>query len=128
MVFCSFFRLKRFNFFKFFFQIEKPQYIGKLKDITVNQEQDAYFEINIASYKQKPEIKWFKNDEEIIIENNDFFEVIVMEDTISLLIKNVKPVNAGYYHAQLTNYAGKTISNKAQFIINRKFFYHMYLV
>lgn len=86
--------------------------------MTVAEGQEAKFVVKIAGGKPKPTIKWFKEEEEIITTVTETYEVIEIEDTITLIIKSAKPEHAGNYFAQLINEAGTISTNKAQLIVN----------
>lgn len=90
--------------------------------MTVNENQEAKFVIRITGGKPKPTVKWFKEEEEIIITTEEIYEVVEVEDTVTLIIKSAKPENAGNYSAQLVNEAGQITTNKAQLIVNSMFF------
>jgi hypothetical protein len=62
-------------------------------------------------------VKWFYEEEEIVTETTEFYEVIETDDIITLIVKNVKPENAGNYFASVYNDVGKILSNKAQLIV-----------
>ena len=64
-------------------------------------------------------MKWFKEEEEIITTTVELYEIVEVEDTVTLVIKSVKPDNAGNYYAQIINDAGSISTNKAQLIVNR---------
>lgn len=78
--------------------------------------------MKIAGGKPKPTIKWFKEEEEIIT-TVETYEVVEIEDTVTLIIKSAKPENAGNYFAQLINEAGTINTNKAQLIVNSACFF-----
>lgn len=80
--------------------------------------QEARFVIKIAGGKPKPTIKWFKEEEEIITTTIETYEVVEVEDTVTLIIKSAKPENAGNYFAQLINEAGTINTNKALLVVN----------
>lgn len=85
--------------------------------MTVAEGQEAKFTVKIAGGKPKPTIKWFKEEEEITT-TIETYEVVEIEDTVTLIIKSAKPENAGNYYAQLLNEAGTISTNKAQLIVN----------
>lgn len=85
--------------------------------MTVAEGQEAKFTVKIAGGKPKPTIKWFKEEEEITT-TTETYEVVEIEDTVTLIIKSAKPENAGNYYAQLLNEAGTISTNKAQLIVN----------
>jgi len=84
----------------------------------VAEGQEAKFVVKIAGGKPKPTIKWFKEEEEIVT-TVETYEVVEIEDTVTLIIKSAKPESAGNYFAQLLNEAGTISTNKAQLIVNR---------
>lgn len=88
--------------------------------MTVAEGQEAKFVVKIAGGKPKPAIKWFKEEEEITT-TVETYEVVEIEDTVTLIIKSAKPENAGNYFAQLINEAGTISTNKAQLIVNSEF-------
>lgn len=101
---------------------------GKLENVTVNETQEAKFTVKISGGKPKPKVKWFREEEEIIIESTEIYEVIEEEDTVTLIIKSAKPEHSGNYFAQLYNDAGQLNSNKAQLIVNRTFCYQFFQI
>lgn len=99
---------------------------GKLENVTVNENQEARLSIKISGGKPKPKVKWFKEEEEIIVETTELYEIVEIEDTVTLIIKSAKPSDSGNYYAQLYNEAGQLNSNKAQLIVNRiNFFFFL---
>ena len=103
--------------------LEIPKISGKLENVTVAEGQEAKFVVKIAGGKPKPTIKWFKEEEEIITTTVETYEVVEIEDTVTLIIKSAKPENAGNYYAQLLNEAGTISTNKAQLIVNSTFLF-----
>lgn len=101
---------------------EIPKISGKLENVTVSEGQEAKFVVKIAGGKPKPTIKWFKEEEEITTTITEIYEVVEIEDTITLIIKSAKPEHAGNYFAQLINEAGTISTNKAQLIVNSALF------
>lgn len=94
--------------------------------MTVAEGQEAKFTVKIAGGKPKPTIKWFKEEEEITT-TIETYEVVEIEDTVTLIIKSAKPENAGNYYAQLLNEAGTISTNKAQLIVNSASFFYFEL-
>lgn len=84
----------------------------------MNEGQRAKFTLKVTG-KPKPSVKWFREEEEITITEEEF-EIIETEDSIQFTIKSAKPENSGLYYAEFTNDAGKVLSNKAQLIVNSK--------
>lgn len=100
--------------------LEIPKISGKLENVTVSEGQEAKFVIKIAGGKPKPAVKWFKEEEEIVI--TEIYEIVEIEDTVTLVIKSAKPEHSGNYYAQLTNEAGQINSNKASLTVNSMIF------
>lgn len=100
---------------------ETPKIAGKLENVTVNEGQEAKFTIKIAGGKPKPTVKWFKEEEEIIVTTVETYEILEVEDTVTLIIKSAKPENSGSYYVQLVNEAGQISSNKASLTVNSEF-------
>ena len=100
---------------------ELPKVNGKLENVTVNEGQEAKFLVKFSG-KPKPTVKWFKEEEEIVTTVEETYEVIEAEDSVQFIIKSVKPENSGNYYAQLINEAGTINSNKAQLLVNSKWF------
>lgn len=88
----------------------------------MNEGQEAKFTIKIAGGKPKPTVKWFKEEEEIIVTTVETYEIVEVEDTVTLIIKSAKPDNTGNYYAQLVNEAGQVSSNKALLTVNSTYF------
>ena len=63
-------------------------------------------------------MKWFYEEEEIVTETTELYEVIETDDIITLIVKNVKPINSGNYYALLVNDSGQLSTNKAQLTVN----------
>lgn len=92
---------------------------GKLENTTVAEGQEAKFVVKISGGKPKPTVKWFREEEEITT-TNETYEIIELEDTVTLIIKSAKPENSGNYYAQLVNEAGQITTNKALLTVNSK--------
>ena len=73
-------------------------------------------------------MKWFYEEEEIVTETTEFYEVIETDDIITLIVKNVKPMNSGNYHALLVNDAGQLSTNKAQLTVNSQLNSYSYCI
>jgi hypothetical protein len=96
---------------------EIPKVIGKLENTTVNEGQEAKFTVKFSG-KPRPTVKWFKEEEEIVI-TVETYEIVETEDSVTLIIKSAKPEHTGNYSAQLTNEAGQASTNKALLTVNR---------
>lgn len=95
--------------------IELPKIVGKLDNATVNEGQEVRFTVKFSG-KPRPIVKWFREEEEIII--TEEYEIIETEDSVTLIIKSAKPAHAGNYSAQLTNLVGTATTNKALLTLN----------
>lgn len=103
--------------------LDSPRILNKLENITINEGEDARFNIKISG-KPKPSLKWFKDD--IEIEMNESIEVIeVSEEEITLVIKICKSAeNSGLYYVKVSNEFGEVVSNKATLTINSNSFFN----
>ena len=119
--FSRFFLIVNKNFiFSLFFYIEPAKILGKLENVTVNEGQNASFNIKYSG-KPKPTIKWFKEEEEIDTSLIELYEIVEVDDTINLIIKAAKTDNSGSYYAQVTNEVASVNSNKAILVVNSTF-------
>ena len=99
--------------------LEGPKALNKLDNITVNEGEEAKYILKIAG-KPKPVVKWFKDEEEIV--TNEEYEIIESEDEIILIIKSCKsPNNLGNYFAKISNEFGEIVTNKSTITINSEF-------
>jgi len=98
-----------------------PKLAGKLENVTVNEGFSASFTARIAGGLPKPELTWYFEEQEIVI-NEEMYEITEIEDAVTLTIKNVKTTDAGVYSARLTNEAGFVTTNKAQLNVNSTVF------
>jgi hypothetical protein len=96
---------------------------GKLENLSVNEGGEAKFILNYTGGNPKPSFKWFKDEEEIIVTEETVYEFIETEETVQFIIKTVSPSNTGSYFVQLCNEAGQISSNKAQLVVNSKYFF-----
>jgi len=97
--------------------LEPPKVSGKLDNSTVCENEQAKFTVKIGGGKPKPSVKWFKEDQEINTSLVDLYEINETENSNTLIIKSVKPENAGHYYAKLVNETGSVNSNKAQLTV-----------
>jgi hypothetical protein len=102
--------------------LDVPKALNKLENVTVNENEPAKFVVKFSG-KPKPQIKWFRDEEEIIV--NESYEVVeTAEDEITLNILSCKsPDNSGNYYAKIANQFGEVVTNKASLTINSEFFY-----
>ena len=98
--------------------LDTPKALNKLENVTVNENEPAKFVLKVAG-KPKPQVKWFRDEEEIIV--SESYEITEeSEEEVTLVIKSCKsPDNAGNYYAKISNEFGEVVSNKATLIINR---------
>ena len=96
--------------------LESPKALNKLENVTVNEGEEAKFVVKVSG-KPKPQVKWFKDEEEI--ETNEEYEIIeTSEDEVSFIIKKCKsPDNNGNYYAKISNEFGETVTNKSNLSI-----------
>lgn len=101
--------------------LEAPRILTKLENTTVNEGESAKFILK-ATAKPKPEIKWFRDEEEIVV--SESYEITeVSEEEIVLEIKSCKsPDHSGNYYAKVINEFGEVVTNKATLTINSEFF------
>jgi hypothetical protein len=95
--------------------LEPPKALNKLENLTVVEGETAKFTVKFSG-KPKPTVKWFMDEEEIIITEN--YEIAETEDEQTLVIKSAKPKNAAIYYAKLSNEAGDVDTNKAKLNVN----------
>lgn len=102
--------------------LDGPKALNKLENVTVNEGESAKFTIKVAG-KPKPQVKWFKDEEEIVV--NEIYEIIdTAEDEVTLIIKSCKsPENVGNYYAKISNEFGEITTNKVTITINSKHIY-----
>ena len=99
-----------------------------MDNITINENLDAVITLKFSGFP-KPTIIWFKDDQEIITTVTEYYEIVETEETFTLLIKKIKPMNSGIYYAELNNLAGVYKTNKFQLIVNSKLntWYYIFL-
>ena len=120
--FSRFFLIVNKNFiFSLFFYIEPAKILGKLENVTVNEGQNASFNIKYSG-KPKPTIKWFKEEEEIDTSLIELYEIVEVDDTINLIIKAANIQSEGSYFSKIINEISSVNSNKAQLLLNSTFF------
>ena len=98
--------------------LEAPRALNKLENITVNEGEQAKYVLKVSG-KPKPTVKWFRDEEEII--TNEEYEIIESEEESVLIIKSCKsPNNNGNYYAKISNEFGEVVTNKSVITINSK--------
>ena len=118
------FKMFLFNFFLciyyLFYFLELPKIIGKLDNLTVNEGQEAKFCVKFIGGNPRPQIKWFKENDEIFL--SDEYQFADSEDSFQLVIQNANRHNSGDFYAQLFSAVGTVNSNKSQLVVNCKLF------
>ena len=67
----------------------------------------------------KPQVKWYKDGEEIIKTVEEEYEIIEEEETYTLLMKRPQPKESGEYQAVITNDVGQVKSKKIKVQIQK---------
>ena len=70
--------------------------------------------------RPRPNVKWYSEEEEIILTTSKFYELIEMEDTVTFIIKSIQATQSGNYYALLKNEVGSTKTNKINITVNSK--------
>lgn len=87
----------------------KPELTGVLKDRKVTEGDEIIMEVKFSGIPL-PDVKWFKDSEEIV-EEKEKITIITEEGRSTLIIKNAKPEEAGNYQVELINSEGKETSS-----------------
>ena len=97
--------------------LDLPKILNKLDNLTVTENDQAKFTVTFSG-KPKPQVKWFKNDTEIEI--NESIEIDEsVENSQTIIIKSCQSTDhAGSYFAKVHNEFGAVASNKATLAIN----------
>ena len=100
--------------------LDAPKVLTKLENVTVNENESAKFVLKFTG-KPKPQVKWFRDEEEIV--TTELIEIVeTSEEEITLTIKSCKsPDHAGNYYAKVANEFGEISTNKATLTINSEF-------
>lgn len=86
----------------------RPEFLEKLKNIEVNEGEEAQLEVRIKSYP-KPEIEWYQGSTKIIdIARYEIIDAEDDDDTYSLIISRCQLDDASAYKCVATNEAGKS--------------------
>lgn len=95
-----------------------PRFVKKLEDeIVLPENKEVYLEVKVAGIPI-PEIQWFKDNEEINLENNKFTIKFDQHNGVSILKSNEIDKNlSGVYTAKANNPGGE-ILNKCKVTIN----------
>lgn len=99
--------------------LDAPKVNNKLDNLTVNEGQEAKFTVKFAG-KPKPSVKWFKDEVEVVIEQESIEVTETAEDEVTFVIKACKSLeNSGVYFAKVSNEFGEASTNKATLTVNR---------
>lgn len=86
----------------------KPEFIQKLKNVEVNEGEEAQLEIQVKAYP-KPEVEWYQGSTKIIdIARFEMIDAEDDDDTYSLIISRCQLDDASMYKCVATNEAGKS--------------------
>jgi len=88
-----------------------------MKDII--SQADEPVSLSIKASGTKPQVKWYKDGEEIIKTVEEEYEIIEEEETYTLLIKRAQPKDSGEYQAIITNDVGQIKSKKIKVQIQK---------
>uniref|UniRef100_A0A0R3RFL5 Muscle M-line assembly protein unc-89 n=1 Tax=Elaeophora elaphi TaxID=1147741 RepID=A0A0R3RFL5_9BILA len=87
----------------------KPEMIEVLKSRKVAEGDEIIMEVKFSGFPL-PNVKWFKESEEIV-EDKEKITIRTEEGKSTLIIKNAKPEEAGSYRVELMNSEGKETSS-----------------
>jgi neuronal cell adhesion molecule len=99
--------------------LDIPKATNKLENVTVKEGESAKFAVKFTG-KPKPQVKWFRDEEEIIV--SEQYEIVeTAEDEVTLTILSCKSAeHSGNYYAKVVNDYGEAPTNKAVLTINSK--------
>ncbi|CAF1655594.1 unnamed protein product, partial [Adineta ricciae] len=75
--------------------------------------------LSIKASGTKPQVKWYKDGEEIIETVEEEYEMVEEEETYTLLMKRALPKDSGEYQAVITNDVGQVKSKKIKVQIQK---------
>jgi hemicentin len=75
--------------------------------------------LSIQASGTKPQVKWYKDGEEIIKTVEEEYEMVEEEETYTLLMKRPQPKDSGEYQAVITNDVGQIKSKKIKVQIQK---------
>jgi hypothetical protein len=87
--------------------------------LVVNENEDAKISIKFIG-RPRPNVKLFREEEEILLTTTKFYELIEMEDSVTFIIKSIQATQSGNYYALLKNDLGSTKTNKINITVNSK--------
>uniref|UniRef100_A0A183HIW6 Muscle M-line assembly protein unc-89 n=1 Tax=Onchocerca flexuosa TaxID=387005 RepID=A0A183HIW6_9BILA len=88
---------------------QKPEFTGVLKNRKVTEGDEIVMEVKFSGIPQ-PDIKWFKDNKEIV-EETEKITIKIDEAQSTLIIKNAKLEESGNYRVELVNSEGKEVSS-----------------
>lgn len=99
--------------------LDLPKAANKLENVTVKEGEAAKFSVKFSG-KPKPTIKWFRDEEEIVV--SEQYEIVeTAEDEVTFTILSCKSAeHSGNYYAKVSNEFGEAATNKAVLTINSK--------
>lgn len=83
---------------------EAPKFTGPIKSVVVDEGQSATFQA-IVSGKPSPDIKWYKDEEEVV--NSRDYDISYKHGRAILKIPKVKEKHIGTYKCEASNESGK---------------------
>ncbi|CAF4747141.1 unnamed protein product, partial [Rotaria sp. Silwood1] len=98
-------------------QIKPTLKVDLMKDIVSQADEPVTLAIQASG--TKPQIKWYKDGQEIIKTVEEEYEIIEEEETFTLLIKRAQPKDSGEYQAVITNDVGQIKSKKIKVQIQK---------
>ena len=75
--------------------------------------------LSIKAAGTNPQVKWYKDGEEIVETVEEEYEIIEEEETYTLLMKRAQPKDSGEYQAVITNDVGQIKSKKIKVQIQK---------
>ena len=87
------------------------------KDIIAQADEPV--SLSIKASGTKPQVKWYKDGEEIVKTVEEEYEIIEEEETYTLLMKRAQPKDSGEYQAVITNDVGQVKSKKIKVQIQK---------
>ena len=88
-----------------------------LKDIVAQADEPVTLSIQASG--TKPQVKWYKDGEEIVKTVEEEYDMIEEEETYTLLLKRPQPKDSGEYQAVITNDVGQVKSKKIKVQIQK---------
>lgn len=102
-----------------------PRFICPLIGKIVDQGSDIHLEALVDGYPL-PDIKLFKNDEELHIINQNNMQILINQNKVNIDLKNVTITDAGRYSCTASNVAGSSTST-ADIVVKSKIYILQFL-